>query len=295
MATASLLEQPPAVSHVVTVSSFLKKEAALPQREGPLLVPAHAISVNCCWARHCIQVMRAVGQCWHPLVVPLRLLFSGEWDCVNLQALNTTATIIKNSTINYELLPNDSWTENSYSTLPPLKSILQLTAIHRTWIQVYHYKYEVHIWISCLYLQRDCWEMRHLQQKVRAESVLQNICYSWNEVIAKWAVSSNTNVFLPVIRGQQPNPYNLEIFICPTLQISANTDLQAPPASCPFRGLYDFYWDRTVLPVHADTFQQLHGPHQHWLPEVGGRFCADRHCLVFLIISIQDLFHFRGL
>lgn len=37
------------------------------------------------------------------------------------------------------------------------------------------------------------------------------------------------------------------------------------------------------------------GPHRRWLPEVGRRFCADRHCLVLLIVSIQDLFHFRGL
>lgn len=40
------------------------------------------------------------------------------------------------------------------------------------------------------------------RQYVQAVCVLQHICYSWNAIIAKRAVSSNTYVSLPVVCGQ---------------------------------------------------------------------------------------------
>lgn len=46
-----------------------------PQWEGPLLVAAQPAAVDGGRARHSVQVMRAVGQRWNPLTVPLCLLF----------------------------------------------------------------------------------------------------------------------------------------------------------------------------------------------------------------------------
>lgn len=53
-----------------------RSRKVLPQRECSLLVPAHAVPVDGCGAGHCVQVMGAVGQGRHPLVVPLCLLLS---------------------------------------------------------------------------------------------------------------------------------------------------------------------------------------------------------------------------
>lgn len=46
-----------------------------PEREGSLLVPAHAVPVDGRRARHSVQMVGAVGQGRHPLAIPLGLLF----------------------------------------------------------------------------------------------------------------------------------------------------------------------------------------------------------------------------
>jgi len=44
--------------------------------------------------------------------------------------------------------------------------------------------------------------MRSPEGSTCRQHALQNICYSWNAVIAKRVVLSNTYAFLPVVRGQ---------------------------------------------------------------------------------------------
>lgn len=52
-----------------------------PEREGSLLVPAHAVPVDGCGTRYGIQMVGAIGQGGHPLTVPLCLLFPGKtWE-----------------------------------------------------------------------------------------------------------------------------------------------------------------------------------------------------------------------
>ena len=60
-----------------------------PEREGPLLVPAHAVPVDGRGAWHRIQMVGAIGQGGHPLIVPLCFLFPEKtWEIrpLSLQA-----------------------------------------------------------------------------------------------------------------------------------------------------------------------------------------------------------------
>lgn len=61
-----------------TEAESVEGEACSPQREGSLLVPAHAVPVDGSGAGHGIQMVGAVGQGGHPLAVPLGFLFPGE-------------------------------------------------------------------------------------------------------------------------------------------------------------------------------------------------------------------------
>ena len=52
-----------------------------PEREGPLLVPAHAVPIDGRRAWHRIQMVGAIGQGGHPLIVPLCFLFPEKtWE-----------------------------------------------------------------------------------------------------------------------------------------------------------------------------------------------------------------------
>ena len=61
-------------------------EAHSPQRERPLLVPAHAVPVDGGGAGHGVQVVGAVGQGGHPLAVPLSLLLPGRHGNTSTQS-----------------------------------------------------------------------------------------------------------------------------------------------------------------------------------------------------------------
>lgn len=158
-----------------------------------------------------------------------------------------------------------------------------------------HYKYYVHIWILCVYLQRGCWEMWRLQQTVRAQCSAKHLLQlEWSN--RKTSCIIKQSCFSSVVCGQWPNPYILKIFICPTLYMYASTDGQVSCCTRPWVDVISNGKGQHFLSTPTPSKQLCDlGPHHRWLPEVGGRFCADRHCLVLLIISIQDLFHFRGL